>query len=352
VSFQAWLPEHFTSFRVALFFCCFGYWMMGCVWLKPRGREMPAAIMAAWVQFSLGVLMDMQFVRLDYWTYRPARFSLGGVPLDLHVDWALVWGFGLVWLYSRLRLHERGWRFVPLYLSAWALFTVALDSVIAAPLLFRASAAPLWWIADAVFLFVLLGVTLWVYHSILFPPRQPILTMWSCRARSALYIGSLTYVFYVYLPGVVLSLTWGWNVRPLFGLEDWRVLGAALLSPLLLGAWANLSFMDIGCGTALPLDPPRRLVTTGPYAYVRNPMQISGTLLAVLLVLYHPTAFMLIYVVDLILASTLLIHLYERGQMREAFGDEYLHYQTGVRNWLPRPRPYRRDERNARLSGD
>jgi hypothetical protein len=337
---QSWLLEHFTLFRVALFFCCFGYWMIGCCWLKPRGREMPAAIMAAWVQFSLGVLMDIQVVRLGYWTYRPMAFSLGGVPLDLHADWALVWGFCLVWMSSRLRCYEREWRFVLLYLCAWTLLTVALDSVIAEALLFRASAAPLWWMVDAAFLFVLLGTTLWVYHSILFPSRQPVLAMWSCRVRSVLYISSLAYVFYIYLPGVVLSLTKGWNVRPLFGLDDWRVLGAALSLPLLLGTWANLAFTDIGFGTALPLDPPQRLVTSGPYGYVRNPMQLSGTMLAVLLVLYYPTMFMLVYAIDLMLASTMLIYLYERAQLQEAFAADYIHYQNRVRNWLPRLHPY------------
>lgn len=142
---------------------------------------------------------------------------------------------------------------------------------------------------------------------------------------------------YVYAPSVVLSLTNGWNVRPLL---DWHILIVLLIPPLALGTWATLSFTDVGFGTPLPLDPPRRLVTTGPYAYVRNPMQISGIMLAALLVLYYPTVYVLVYVIDMLLVSAVLFHLFEGGQLEATFGDEYVRYRQRVRNWLPRLRPY------------
>src|SRR5436305_13200351 len=34
-----------------------------------------------------------------------------------------------------------------------------------------------------------------------------------------------------------------------------------------------------GVGTPFPLDPTRRLVTNGPYGYVRNPQAIAATLI-------------------------------------------------------------------------
>jgi protein-S-isoprenylcysteine O-methyltransferase Ste14 len=118
------------------------------------------------------------------------------------------------------------------------------------------------------------------------------------------------------------------------------VLGLALAPPLLLGGWATLAFADVGRGTPLPPDPPRRLVTTGPYAYVRNPMQIAGLMLALVLVLHFPTPFLLVYVIDMMLLAVVLFAPYEQAQLDGAFGEEYRRYARRVRNWLPRRRPY------------
>jgi protein-S-isoprenylcysteine O-methyltransferase Ste14 len=52
-----------------------------------------------------------------------------------------------------------------------------------------------------------------------------------------------------------------------------------LAVPALLGLTAMQEFVLRGRGTPVPFDPPRRLVTTGIYAYVRNPMQLSAVLL-------------------------------------------------------------------------
>src|SRR5262249_30052594 len=97
----AWLLAHLPLFRLALFLCCGAYWAAVYQWLRPRAREVNAAVMAVWVQFALGTLLDTQVVRLGGWVYRPMAFTLGGVPLDLHLDWGLTWGSLLVWISSR-----------------------------------------------------------------------------------------------------------------------------------------------------------------------------------------------------------------------------------------------------------
>jgi protein-S-isoprenylcysteine O-methyltransferase Ste14 len=62
-------------------------------------------------------------------------------------------------------------------------------------------------------------------------------------------------------------------------------------------------------------------------------------MLALLLVLDHPTVFMLGYVIDMALVSLVLFHLYESGEMGRRFGGTYTEYARQVRNWLPRWRP-------------
>lgn len=335
-----WVLEHPTLFRLALFLCCTGYWTLAYAGFRPRGRELAAGIMAAWVQFGAGVALDLLFTRLGFWHYLPLSHSFAGIPLDLHLDWALTWAFSLCWLYSRSRSRYPGPAFPFAYLGAWVLLTVLFDLLAYRHLPFVRYVSSWWWLADAVFLEGVLGVTLWAYHTSLFPSANLWRRRWGCRLRTAIYIATAAGMVYGYLPALVLTMTDGWGARPLLGLESWPVLALALAPPLLVGAWANLQFADRGDGTAIPLDPPRRLVTTGPYAYIRNPMQIAGIWMGALVVLYHPTWFMLVYGVDLVLASTVLIYLYERPQMEESFGAAYEQYRRHVRNWIPRLRPY------------
>ena len=98
-----------------------------------------------------------------------------------------------------------------------------------------------------------------------------------------------------------------------------------------------------GQGTLAPWDPPRRLVVSGPYAYVRNPM-ISGVILlllaeaAVLRSLPH-----LQWAGLFLLINALYIPLLEEPMLRARFGDAYRTYCRHVPRLIPRVRPWRAD---------
>lgn len=341
-----WLVLHLPLVRLALFSWCVVVWAIGLHCLRPTSAARRAGVMGAWVHGAVGLMLDVGAVRVGAWQYRPMPGTLGGVPLDLHLAWALVWGFLPLWLYSRLTASGVGRRVSAAgYVATWALATLALDAVLGERLPFLARRAASWWLVDLGLLVGVQGLALGVYQAIRSPSVHPVRETWSCRLRSLLYIGTLAGLFYGVLPAIVLSLTGGWSAAPLLGLAEPARLVLALVLPIALGGWAGLLLCDPGRGTPLPPDPPRRLVTTGPYAYVRNPMQIAGLALSLLLVLYHPTPFMLIYAVDMALVAVVLLAPYERGELEAAFGEEYLRYARSVRNWLPRPRPYDPRER-------
>ncbi|HEY0242450.1 MAG TPA: methyltransferase, partial [Gemmatimonadaceae bacterium] len=56
--------------------------------------------------------------------------------------------------------------------------------------------------------------------------------------------------------------------------------GFIFLAGFALFSWCLYLFAARGKGTLAPWDPPRKLVVSGPYRYVRNPM-ISGVLLII-----------------------------------------------------------------------
>ncbi|WP_338144194.1 isoprenylcysteine carboxylmethyltransferase family protein [Nocardioides turkmenicus] len=95
----------------------------------------------------------------------------------------------------------------------------------------------------------------------------------------------------------------------------------------------------VGRGTPLPYDPPDRLVTSGPYAYVRNPMQISMVLVFVALAVTFGDPRLLVPAVAAFAYSAGLAAWHEGAQLREAFGDRWVAYRSTVPSWVPRWRP-------------
>ncbi len=113
------------------------------------------------------------------------------------------------------------------------------------------------------------------------------------------------------------------------------IAGAAIY---LVCAW---EFGARGRGTPAPFDPPRRLVVTGLYRRVRNPMYV-GVVLALLgeSVLWQDRA-LAIYACALWAAFHLWVLLYEEPKLRRLFGPDFDAYRATVPRWLPRPAPRR-----------
>lgn len=97
-----------------------------------------------------------------------------------------------------------------------------------------------------------------------------------------------------------------------------------------------------GLGTPAPFDPPRRLVVTGLYRFVRNPMYVGMGVLLVGEALLLPAIRreMLIMVATLWAVVTLFILVYEEPTLRRLFGGDYERYCRNVRRWVPRVRPW------------
>ena len=95
-------------------------------------------------------------------------------------------------------------------------------------------------------------------------------------------------------------------------------------------------FVTKGHGTIGPWDPTSKLVVSGVYGYVRNPM-ITGVFLvltgeSIILGSIPVTLWTLLFV----LTNLIYIPLIEESELAERFGDEYLAYKENVPRWIPR----------------
>lgn len=139
---------------------------------------------------------------------------------------------------------------------------------------------------------------------------------------------------YVGLPalGLALDAILGWPSLP----DTVRWIG---LLPLLVGAagvaWCFVLFVRVGRGTPNPLVPPQHLVTTGPFAWTRNPIILSHALatLGLALVVGSPAAAIIVLLLGI---PVQFVQRHEERALEARFGDAYRAYREAVPRWLPR----------------
>ena len=148
---------------------------------------------------------------------------------------------------------------------------------------------------------------------------------------------------------VIVMGTVGVYLPYYFGLVDarfhagWRLIG---IVPFVLGAYVALrcafAFAWTGGGTPAPIDPPKVLVVSGMYRYVRNPMYFGmGMLLAGEFLLWAGNwRGALTYLAAFSAAVTLFTIFYEEPTLRRRFPQDYAEYFHNVPRFFPRLRPW------------
>ena len=156
-----------------------------------------------------------------------------------------------------------------------------------------------------------------------------------------------TVLFLLLAPGTVAGLVpwWisGWKFEPpLLGIAWTRWPGVALIAagaPALLDSFARFALQ--GLGTPAPVLPTDRLVVTGLYRRVRNPMYVGVVTVVLGQGLLIGSAPVLGYGVVLALIFPLFVLGYEEPTLRRSFGTEYDRFCRNVPRWIPRLRPWR-----------
>jgi protein-S-isoprenylcysteine O-methyltransferase Ste14 len=109
----------------------------------------------------------------------------------------------------------------------------------------------------------------------------------------------------------------------------WTIGGIILL-------WSFWNFLTQGRGTPAPIDPPKELVATGFYRYVRNPMYVG--VLAVIFghFLWFGYWNLLAYALLVFVLFNTFVTYYEEPTLKRKFGASYEDYLRKVPRWIPR----------------
>lgn len=142
--------------------------------------------------------------------------------------------------------------------------------------------------------------------------------------------------------GYVPWLICRWHVHPLPEGMGWvRVLGALFMAagvPALLDSFVRFALQ--GLGTPAPIFPTRRLVVSGLYRYVRNPMYVAATTTIFGEGLFFADVRVLAYGICAWAVSHLFILTYEEPTLQRTYGPEYQEFCANVNRWVPRLRPW------------
>ena len=149
-------------------------------------------------------------------------------------------------------------------------------------------------------------------------------------------------LFFVIAPLMLAALVPWWITqwelrRAFFGVELTRVLGGVLIIagvPGLVDSFARFA-LD-GVGTPAPVAPTQKLIVTGLYRYVRNPIYIAVVAVILGQALLFGDERLLSYGALFWLACHVFVVTYEEPTLKRTFGMEYETFLANVPRWIPR----------------
>ena len=166
--------------------------------------------------------------------------------------------------------------------------------------------------------------------------RRPTCSLVFLLVRALIYAAIFIGVVLVYVPGGILASAGVTRPATIGRAETAGMIMVAV--GVALALWCVLTFAVVGKGTPAPFDPPRRLVVSGPYRVVRNPMYLGAGLAVAGTALFYGSAGLWWFTGAFLLIIHLFILGYEEPTLRRSFGDDYESYLERVGRYWPRRR--------------
>lgn len=297
-------------------------------------RHLTGIYLASLWCFLVLLFLNPLIIHFGGWSYNVHLYTYHQAPVDLVIGWAIFWG--AIPHLSR----------TPLPVWAWVLLLFGLDLALMPHLGSIVTLHPEWMLWELVCL-ALAFVPSWY------------LARWT-KDRKFLYVRSFMQmilfilIFSVLIPLVIIEkarirILPVEGVHPLFQ-PHWSVLPwsallpifAILLFSLVMGLSALQEFALRGKGTPFPLDPPLKLVTTGPYAYVSNPMQTSQILFYFFLAMFLGSSVFYVAAIMTWIFCRYYAKWVESGQLLKRFDRRWKLYDIWLRPYFPFWKPWRK----------
>ncbi|HEV2620183.1 MAG TPA: hypothetical protein VGU23_09635 [Acidobacteriaceae bacterium] len=295
--------------------------LAGLLRRKATRRGAACLLSLVWAMISLLVLQRVN-QWAGWWSFEASGASFRGMPVELYMGWVLLWGAVPELLFVRTRV-------------AWAAVTMAVVDLLAMPLCKPVVVLGAHW---------LIGESAGVL-MVLLPALY--LARWTMedsqlRLRAGMQVAMAGGLVLFFLPEMIFALRpgQGWNAlmeRPVWERDLCAVL---LLAAALPGVAAVMEFAERGAGTPIPYDPPKRLVVSGIYRYLANPMQLSCLVVMVMWAGWLRNGWMAAAAGMSVIYSVGLARWDVGEVLKRRFGAEWILYRASVRNWVPRWRPY------------
>jgi len=150
------------------------------------------------------------------------------------------------------------------------------------------------------------------------------------------------FVFLIWIPNDIISSP---NHTLLFDIGVFRYVG---IVPIVVGVviyfWCSSIFVFIGKSTPYPFDQTKKILITGLYRFVRNPMYIAGILVLIGEVMLFQSKGLFIYCLAMFGVINLYVPFVEEPHLLKKFGGTYKQYRKSVPRWIPRLTPYREND--------
>lgn len=273
--------------------------------------------------YGLGLIFGTHILAaaMGWWRYGGQTLMLQGIPADIWIGGALLFGPVLFLAFPRA---NPLWLLPPIVAGLHGLFFLSLP-----PLVHPGPG----WFPGVVTVFATahlpaLALARWTAQDRRLPERAALL---------ALGYGFLAFGV---LPCLILRAMGGeWDLAgrpPLL-----TAFCLVLLAPLfVLGLSAVQLFVMYGEGTPIPLDPTQRLVRTGVFAYVTNPMQLSTAASWVVMGLALGSPWIAAAALMAWVFVLGMVRWHHRHDLLVRFPQGWPEYRAHVPEWRPRWRPW------------
>ena len=288
---------------------------------KPEPRLHLAALFSLFYALPLVFAGHVAAIALGVWSYQGDALKILSFPADIWLGGSLLWGPALFLAFPRLNP------------SIPTAAVICLNGVLM-PSLDPFMQLGSGWFYAVIIIFAVahlpaLFLARWTMKDVHLPLRASLL---------ALAYG--VFAFFA-LPSLVMHAmggTWQPLAERSFPILVLSIAGLGVC--FVVGLTAVQMFAVHGGGTPIPLDPTKRLVRTGIYAYLRNPMQTCTALAWIIMGLVLWNLWVGLSAVMAVLFVLGLVRWHHRQDLEARFPAGWGEYRDSVPEWFPRWKPW------------